>query len=65
MYFDTRHNPQCVKKYKVEEISVIPNSSKEDSEIKCPYCGKSYEKRTAGYFKTTKLTLEEENYSKN
>lgn len=65
MFIDTCRNPQCVRKYKVEEICVVPNSSKEDSEIKCPYCGKSYEKRTAGYFKTTKLIPEEEIYSKN
>lgn len=60
MFIDTCRNPQCLRRYKVEEMHVIPNSSNEDEKIQCPYCDKSYEKRTAGYFRTTKLSPEEE-----
>jgi DNA-directed RNA polymerase subunit RPC12/RpoP len=59
MVIDTCRSSQCGKKYKLEEIHVIPNSSKEGAEIKCPYCGALYDKKTSGHFRTTKLTPEE------
>lgn len=60
MFIETCRNHKCGKKYKVEEIHGNSLVGKERMEIRCPYCEDFYTKRTAGYFKVSKLTPEEE-----